>query len=432
VFQFITDTSDLINSACVSWRFKNASEPCLYREVDVLREDQALRLSAAVKAKPIRAKWIHSFLLSPKFGHHVGLRDIPGDLRLMRNLRSLRLETPDLNQVKRPRARMPWIELQVAYERIFEFSSLLVANPADRALPCLTECTLHFVDSSSELYGLSHYSALFLHPRLRSLTISCASTDLPEDFIPGVPDDSFLQRQTSLTHLHLEECDFSPHTLAKILRYPKALKSLTISEGTRYTPLNNYAARRHGDLDPAELVKALMEQAGSLERLSLSLGYNRSRSASINSPGEHLDLRDFVVLRTLELCHRTLHLLRTHPECDHGLRRRLPTGLQKLTIIEIPIGLARMPMRINLQQTYIPFSKYIESLESSRITWPLYILPQTGMMSCMNYSGAKLSSADSVDPDELMPDNRPMYIPEERLPVAIPKTHCATVCAYRG
>lgn len=319
-----------------------------------------MRLSAAIKTKPIRAKWIHSFLLSPTFGDHAGLHDLPGDLRQMRNLKSLRLETPDLNQ-KQSRARRPWIELQVAYERVFEFSSILVSNPSDRELPCLRECTLHFVDSKSELYGLSHYSALFLHPHLRSLTISCASSDLPEEFLPGILDDSFLQRQTSLTYLHLEECDLSAGTLAKILRYPRALKSLTISEGTRYTPLSNYAARRHGDLNPAEVVAAVMEQASSLETLSLSLGYNRSRFATISSHGEHLDLRDFAALRDLTLCHRTLHLVRTHPDCDHGMRRRLPSGLQKLTIIEIPIGLARMPMRINLQQTYIPFGKCFRS-----------------------------------------------------------------------
>jgi hypothetical protein len=322
----------------------------------VLEEHQALRLSAAVKAKPIRAKWIHSFLLSPTFGYHAGLHNSPSDMRQMRNLRSLRLETPDLNS-KPSRARRPWVELQVAYERIFELSSILVASPSDRELPFLTECTLHFVDSNSELYGLSHYSALFLHPRLQSLTISCASSDLPEEFLPGIPDDAFLQRRTGLKNLHLEECDLHPGTLAKILRYPRALKSLKISEGTRYTPLNNYAARRHGDLAPADLVHALMEQAGSLVNLSLSLGYTRFRFATINSQGEHLDLRDLTALRTLEVCHRTLHLVRTHPDCDHGLRRRLPPGLQKLTAIEIPIGLARMPLRINLQQTYIPFSK---------------------------------------------------------------------------
>lgn len=354
VFQFITDARDLINSACVSWRFKNASEPHLYREVEVLEEHQAVRLSAAIKAKDLRAKWIHSFLLSPSFGHHIGLRELPSNIRQMRNLRSLRLETPDLNR-QQSRARRPWIELQERYERIFEFSSILVSNPSDRELPFLTECTLHFIDSRTELYGLSHYSALFLHPNLRSLTISCASSDLPEELLPGIPDDRFLQRQTSLTHLHLEECDLNAGTLAKILRYPRALKSLTISEGTRYTPLNNYAERRHGDLYPADLVLALNEQAGSLETLSLSLGYIRSRFATINTHGEHLDLGSFGALRTLELCHRTLHLVRTAPNCDHGLRRRLPPGLQKLTIFEIPMGLARMPMRTHLQPAYIPF-----------------------------------------------------------------------------
>ena len=348
----------------MNWQFKNASEPYLYRDIKVLEEYQASKLSAAFRAKNIRSKWVHSFLLSPSFGHHVGLKDVPSNIRAMRNLRSLRLETPDLN-LKQSRARRPWVELQERYERIFEMSSILVSNPDDRELPFLRECTLHFVDSRVELYGLSHYSALFLHPQLRSLTISCASTDYPDELLPGISDDGFLQRQTRLTHLHLEECDLYADTVAKILRYPKALKSLTISEGTRYNTMNNNAPRRHGDLGPADLVRALMEQADSLEHLSLSLGYIRPRFATIRSYGQHLDLRDFTALRTLELCHQTLQLIRTHPDCDHGVRSRLPAGLQKLTVFEIPMALVQMPMRAPLSETFFPFGKSTYSLSMS-------------------------------------------------------------------
>ena len=272
----------------------------------------------------------------------------------MRNLRTLRLETPDLNR-QQSRARLPWIDLQDRFETVFEQSSILVPNPENRELPFLNECVLHFVDYNTELYRLSRYSALFLHPTLRSLTISCASSDMPNRLIPGILDDSFLQRQTNLTNLHLQECDLNADTLAKILRFPRALKRLTISEGIRYTTNNSFHERRHGDMEPDDLVRALTEQASSLEHLSLSLGYMRPTHMTINDYCEHLDLRGLVALKSLEMCHRTLHLVRTaYENCDHGLRRRLPSNLQSLTIFEIPLGMVRMRLRTHGEQAYLP------------------------------------------------------------------------------
>ena len=77
ILAFLRDTSDLINSTYVCWQFKELSEPYLYKHIEVLEEDQARRLSTAIQANEVRAKWIQSFLLSPTFGHHRGLQDLP-------------------------------------------------------------------------------------------------------------------------------------------------------------------------------------------------------------------------------------------------------------------------------------------------------------------------------------------------------------------
>jgi F-box-like len=358
VFQFIDNTDDLINNACVNSRFKELSEPYLYRNIEIFGKNQALSFSAAVKAKPVRAGRVKTFLLSPTFGEHEGLQALPDIIRSMRNVRTLRLETPDLNH-QQPRARIPWITLQERYERIFEGSSILVPNPTHRYLPFLTECTIHFVDSETELYGLPKYSTLFLHPNLRSLTISCTSTGFPNELLKNIGDDTTLQGQTNLTNLHLEECDLHAGTLAKILRYPKALKRLTISEGIRYTVMNSFHRRPLGDMYPGELKRALSEQVHALEFLSLSLGYLRPEFATINTPSQQLDLRDFTALKTLELCDRTLHLVMTAPDCDHGLRRRLPLSLEKLVVFEVRMRSVRTPLGLRTREAYFPLARCI-------------------------------------------------------------------------
>ena len=72
---------------------------------------------------------------------------------------------------------------------------------------------------------MTKYAMLFLHPNLRSLTMSCASTDFPDRLLTQFQDDETLVGSTKLEHLHLEECDIYSPTLAILLGFPRALKS---------------------------------------------------------------------------------------------------------------------------------------------------------------------------------------------------------------
>lgn len=194
--------------------------------------------------------------------------------------------------------------------------------------------TLHFVDDLLEICSLSKYASLFLHPTLRSLRISCASTGYPAELLPTIQNDDQFLHSSALEHLHLEECDLLPESLAILLSFPKALKSLIISEGVRYKPRNGYHVRRHGNMIPQELVAALNVQSESLEQLSLGLGFSLTRSHSVDDTRYHLDLSALEALRTLDLDRRALKLMAPRGRGPIG---RLPPNIESLKICRLPL-----------------------------------------------------------------------------------------------
>ncbi|OCT52966.1 hypothetical protein CLCR_10120 [Cladophialophora carrionii] len=356
IFSFF-DFRTLCNITYVCKLFDDLAEPFLYHTIRVTSGSQASALSASLHANPRRATWIRSLLVSTKFGDDEGLSTLPPYLALMRNLQILRLETPDCN-TKFPDERVPWVNLQDRYERIFEAASAVIPHDADRALPHLKHCTLHFVDAQKEIYSMTKYAMLFLHPRLKSLTMSCASTDFPERLLTQFQDDDTLVGSTDLEHLHLEECDIYSPSLAVLLSFPRALKSLKISEGIRYDGMFTRSSRMHGNVSPGSFVEAIAKHcAGSLEHLSLSLGYSRPSHQSFNHPGQHLNLSKFYALKQLDLDVRTVNLVRVRALCDHATWRRLPPNLETLKVFGIPLG-DRPPFHAR-RRVWFPFDTCI-------------------------------------------------------------------------
>lgn len=322
--------------ACSS--LKALVDPVVFNSYDILRGEKSERLAILLERDIRRAKWLRSVLVSTKYDDDQGLESFPTYLNEMRNLRRLILETPDCNS-KSSEDRVKWVQLQKQYEAIFKHSSVAVPKQ-DRVLPMLEECTLHFVDDTVSLYPLTKYSSIFLHPTLKSLTLSCACTDMPNKILI---DHRQYKHSTALEHVHFEECDFDADSLEILLKFPKALKSLKMSEGTRYSDgLSSRRTRLHGNLNPELLSKALTRSVGSsLETLSVSLGYQRSRGQSINVPGRALELAKLTNLKRLEVSMNTLGLLITRPKCDHGLNRRLPPSLETIRVFTIPMLILR-------------------------------------------------------------------------------------------
>ncbi len=214
--------------------------------------------------------------------------------------------------------------------------------------------TMHFVDGFKEIYSMTRYPMLFLHPRLRSLTMSCASTDFPDRLLAHFQDDETLVGSTNLEHLHLEECDIHSPSLGILLSFPRALKSLKISEGIRYDGMFTRNSRLHGNVSPGSFVDAIAKHASaSLEHLSLSLGYSRPSHQSFNHPNQHLNLSKFYAMKQLDLDVRTVNLVRIRAQCDHQTWRRLPPNLETLKVFGIPLG-DRPPFHAR-QSVWFPF-----------------------------------------------------------------------------
>jgi hypothetical protein len=195
--------------------------------------------------------------------------------------------------------------------------------------------TLHFVDELKELCSLAKYASLFLHPTLRSLRISCASTDYPSQILPTIQGDPQFFHSTSLETLHFEECDLLPATLALLLCFPRALKSLIISEGTRYKPRNGNFVRKHGNMIPEELIDALNVQKESLEHLSLSLGFSLRIGQHVDDPQYHLDFSALESLRVLELDSRASRLMAPRGRTPMG---RLPPNVETLKVFRLKLN----------------------------------------------------------------------------------------------
>ncbi len=191
------------------------------------------------------------------------------------------------------------------------------------------------MDELKELCSLAKYASLFLHPTLRFLRISCASTDYPSQILPTILGDTQFFHSTSLETLHLEECDLFPATLALLLCFPRSLKSLTISEGTRYKPRNGNFVRKHGNMIPKELTDALNVQKESLEHLSLSLGFCLRIGQDVDDPQYHLDFSALESLRVLELDSRATKLMAPRDRTPMG---RLPPNVETLKIFRLKLN----------------------------------------------------------------------------------------------
>ena len=126
VFGFL-NYYDLREAVCVCRSFNGMSEPFLYNSIQVLNGGQASSLAHSLNANIRRARWVHDLLISTRFGEDEGLSTLPPFIAEMRNLRELRLETPDCNS-KHPDDRIGWTSLQDRYERIFGMSSGLVPS----------------------------------------------------------------------------------------------------------------------------------------------------------------------------------------------------------------------------------------------------------------------------------------------------------------
>ncbi|KAF7512952.1 hypothetical protein GJ744_012055 [Endocarpon pusillum] len=208
--------------------FHEVAEPRIYKDILIRAGGQAEKLAYAVMSRPVRASLIRNLQNACQHNHFEGLPELAKVIPMMTKLEDLVVETPDCNSVD-PVDRLPWVAQQLEYNRLF----VKAAQPSSNILPNLRSCTLHFVDRDSSLYHLGPYSIIFLHPVLTHLTISCANIDPPAHLHPKIQGDNLINT-TALNTLNLIECDINPLGLYHLLRLPRRLTSLTLTEANHY------------------------------------------------------------------------------------------------------------------------------------------------------------------------------------------------------
>jgi hypothetical protein len=283
---------DLRSLARVNKLFQELAEPHIYKDILIRKGSQARKLAAAFKSKPKRAAWVRTLRNACLYNCFPGLTELPSLVPGMNRLEELVVETPDCNTME-PEIRLPWIAQQSQYRDIF----IMAAVPDSHLLARLRSCTLHFVDQSRSLYPIAHYSIIFLHPSLTSLTISCANIDGPNHLHPMLlkPD---LINTTALTTLNLIECDISLAGLYHLLRLPRALTSLTITEANHY--VFYIRDRYHSGLFASKSLTPIAALQPQLRHLCIArLRYNEVHLFSIPP----LDLTPFTSLQSVEYAH---------------------------------------------------------------------------------------------------------------------------------
>ena len=326
----VNSTDDLRSLARVSKLFQNLAEPRIYRHILVQKGVQARKLAEALRSRPVRATWIRNLQSACHIDSFDGLPELTKVVSMMTKLESLGVETPDCNSVD-SQGRLPWIAEQVEYNKIFWEA----AHPNADLLSNLRSCTLHFVDKNRSLYSLGHASIIFLHPTITDLTISCANIDPPEKLHHWLD----ISHTTPLTNLNLVECDIHPEGLYHLLRLPRNLTSLAITEAIHYAFY--FRHRRYLGLKSRDILHPIAILQPNLRHL---------RIGRLNGDPDHLfcvsplDMTPFTSLQTVDFVHvqkLQWSTVNTPNWCDlvHRAGPRMNTGgpnTTALTYADIP------------------------------------------------------------------------------------------------
>ena len=131
--------------------------------------------------------------------------------------------------------------------------------------------TLHWSGAQTRLWPLNQAVALFFHPTLCDLTLSCAETDEID-----IPDT--YRGCTCLRQLTLIECSISMATLESLLSLPSTLQSLDITS-RRSLP------RRMEKVSLISLVRILVVHQPKLESLTYSNALDLGNNDQIEGSG---------------------------------------------------------------------------------------------------------------------------------------------------
>jgi hypothetical protein len=159
--------------------------------------------------------------------------------------------------------------------------------------------TLHGHGPDDRKFQLDRAKAMFLHPTLRNITLSCL--DFKADM--GFDDDLIVKnsRSTPLQSLTLIECNVDVRFLDVVMSLPKALIELSIGERLHIFPDCEPSMDKETRTSSALFLTALQRQANSLKRLTHIGGLVDYIPSRTTDPDGAMKLRSFEKLEFLEL-----------------------------------------------------------------------------------------------------------------------------------
>ncbi|CAO2650159.1 Nn.00g014510.m01.CDS01 [Neocucurbitaria sp. VM-36] len=293
----IDDHEALCNLAATCVRFQGLVEPYVWRKLLVLTGAHARRISLALDRRDERMDYIKELSIRYKDDYRDGIEELNYFMSLMGKLRHLTIETPCPNNLE-------WRSGVYfdGWSRI-DYTNLLASAVYPRqglplALPVLQSLTLHGHGAGDRKFMLGRAVAMFRHPTLRRITLSCLNFDGDIGLDNISRDDCIL---TPLQSLTLVECNVNVQFLTIILSLPKALRELLIGERLHTFPECEPPKTPSTRTSSKQFLTALQQQAHSLQRLRHvggQIAHQTPREVDLEGSEK---LRSFICLEHLEL-----------------------------------------------------------------------------------------------------------------------------------
>lgn len=299
IIDHINARDALCNLAATCTRFQGLVEPYIWHDLQVLKGEHARRIAKALDSRDERPDCIQSLAIRYQDEYRDGIEELNHFIGLMSRLRHLHIESPCPNNSE-------WQQGNIyfdGYSRI-DYSNLLASAvyprmDMQRALPMLQSLTLHAHGSGDNKFTLGRATAMFRHPTLRNITLSCLNFDNRIGAPFEVSEKEI--KTTPLQSLTLIECNVDVFFLDTVLSLPKALKELSIGERLHaFEGCQPSMVSEHRTSSKLFLT-ALQRQADSLRRLAHCGGHLGHLTPRETDPEGTAKLRSLVNLEHLEL-----------------------------------------------------------------------------------------------------------------------------------
>ncbi|KAF2732286.1 hypothetical protein EJ04DRAFT_497096 [Polyplosphaeria fusca] len=295
IISHIDSHSSLCNLASTCSRMQGLVEPFIWPNLLIRSGHHAVYVNDALTKRPERLSMVRDLSIRYHYTVEEGIEILDRVLPYMEKLRFLHIESPCPNND-------PWrndidtfeSSTRVDYKSLF--TPLLNFKVPSHNLPALQSFTLHGHGPTDTAFDFGDLVAVFFHPTLRSINLSCtnfntnvAASDIPPEKL----------KSTALQYLTFIECNVYVSLLDYVLRLPKALKELSIGERL-YVFQSCIPTDEPRTSDPLFL-DALQHQADSLTVLKHIGGTSAFLRPRITNSEGAAKLRNLKTLRHLDL-----------------------------------------------------------------------------------------------------------------------------------